>query len=153
MKLKHSYRFGTFAKFYTPRKLDINFDHPDYTKVKESPLRPHFTLTNHSTDQSYCKEKERYLTCKYETANYNTKDTNLEVGGNMSKKYTMSKSTRACNKVLSSSRVSPGPSDYISLKTYNQYKNQYGKFPSEKRYLKVKLMDRYFTYGMKTLNV
>lgn len=46
LELEHSYRFGTAQKLPDPKRLDINFENPDYTKTKEASMKTHFTSTH-----------------------------------------------------------------------------------------------------------
>lgn len=52
LKKMHAYKFGTFSKFKSPKKLDVDFVHPDISKFVSTSLKTHFTLTNHRSNSS-----------------------------------------------------------------------------------------------------
>lgn len=76
------------------------------------------------------------MTCRGETATYNQRNVSVELGGKISKKYTMGKGTRECNKVVKAHNVSPGPGEYSSNANSFINKNdnmKLGKFTTSKR--------------------
>lgn len=100
-------------------------------------MKTHFTQTHYTWHKTYTKEKERYMTCRGETANQNQRNVSIELGGRISRKYSMGKGTRDCNKVVKAHNISPGPSDQTKISKFISKNNtdniQFGKFPTSRR--------------------
>jgi len=63
--------------------------------VSKSSAKPVFTANHTDWHKTFTKEKQRYMTCRGEPANYDTTDYAKDIGAKFSQKFTVSKEIRA----------------------------------------------------------
>lgn len=84
---RHSTRFIVDERFRSyidnPHALQLN---PDNTLLQPTTPNVYFPNSHETWHKTYNKEKERYMTCTGETANYNQKDDKKDLGAKYTKK-------------------------------------------------------------------
>lgn len=111
--------------------------------LEKSPKAQLQASNHYQWHKTFTSEKERYMTCKGETAAYREKNINKDLGEKRSTKYSIGKNIRECNRDYTN--FSPGPGFYNTHVRTDQKDSKVGNFGSfgkSSRLFNVTKMDR-----------
>lgn len=104
---------GSSKKLTLPKKIDVDYENPDFNSNKEKSPRTVFLSTHEAWHRTYDKAKERYMLGQGgDPGAYDSNKVQIEIGSKYATRYGFGTQTRHCNKSVDLRRNSPGPGEY-----------------------------------------